>query len=287
MHSSIEINSKEGIGEESKQAFHEYEENQKERNIKIHKIIIAFFSLVNIMLFLFVVLYKYQISKLKTSEIATQNELTHVKNETEKNYKKIIHYAININAFNRPDSVFFSMILKSMKDIDVLKSFLIQKERVHFGMLYQSSFDGDLKDKIVELCDNYANLLFLIQTRQDVRFGGYVNVKEVAFNNSEIESDVRITDNDAFLFSLDKKQKYQVKNGNNAFFLLKDGVLKFGEEDLVIGNNYLYGKNSLSRFPKDYLGGDQAIFSGFNSLIDEEDEMFEISEIEIFTIFIY
>ena len=35
MHSSIEINSKDGIGEESKQAFHEYEQNQKERNIKM------------------------------------------------------------------------------------------------------------------------------------------------------------------------------------------------------------------------------------------------------------
>ena len=285
MHSSIEINSKDGIGEESKQAFHEYEQNQKERNIKMHKIIIAFISLINIILFLFVILYKYQISKLRTSSIATQNELTRVKNETEKTFKKTIHNILNINAFYNSDSIFFSMVLKSMNDIDVLKEFLIQKENVHFAMLYQS-FDGDLKDRIIEFCDNYENLLILIQTRQDARFGGYINVKDVTFNKAEIESDVRIIDNDAFLFSLDKKQKYQVKNGNNAFFILKDGIFKFGEEDLVIGNDYLIGKNSYSRFPKDYMGEDKTS-SGINPLIDGEDEMFEISEIEIYTIFVY
>ena len=69
------INSRERLSEESRKAFQEFQKNQKECTLKAHKILIAFFALVNIILFLFIILYKYQVSSLQNSIEETHKEI--------------------------------------------------------------------------------------------------------------------------------------------------------------------------------------------------------------------
>ena len=94
-----------------------------------------------------------------------------------------------------------------------------------------------------------------------------------------------IGDDNAFMFSFDNQKRYPVRKGENAFTLLKDGVFKFGNDDLVVVKNYMDEK-SICKFPMDYESG-KYNNTNLNLLTGEEKNTFEISEIEIFTIFKY
>ena len=119
------INTREQLSEESRKAFQEFQKNQKECTLKAHKILIAFFALVNIILFLFIILYKFQVSSLQNSISSTQQEISVIKKETNSQYEKATHKIININAlFNFFDTKFFSLTIKNIDEVNMLKDFL-------------------------------------------------------------------------------------------------------------------------------------------------------------------
>ena len=74
-------------------------------------------------------------------------------------------------------------------------------------LLFNSTYHGDKADTFHNKCDNKNNLLFLIKTKKQLRFGGFISV---LINGK----DKLIQDNDAFCFSLtlnkiyNKIQKY-------------------------------------------------------------------------------
>ena len=280
------INTREQLSEESRKAFQEFQKNQKDCTLKAHKILIAFFALVNIILFLFIILYKFQVSSLQNSISSTQQEISVIKKETDSQYEKATHKIININAlFNFFDTKFFSLTIKNIDEVNMLKdflSFLGDKDHLHLTMLYQT-YQGDLYETINELASTYENLLIVVQTRRDVRFGGFITFGSGVYGNKT--KDYVISDDNAFMFSFDNQKKYPVIKGENAFTLLKDGVFKFGNDDLVVVKNYTDEK-SMSKFPMNYESG-KYNNTNTNILTGEEKETFEINAIEIFTIFQY
>ena len=281
------IISRERLSEESRKAFQEFQKNQKECTLKAHKILIAFFALVNIILFLFIILYKYQVSSLQNSIEETHKEISIIKNETDTQYEKTTHKIININAlFNFEDTKYFCLTIKNLNEVDMIKDFISSslgdKDKLHLAMIYQS-YQSDLYETINTLASSYQNMLIIIQTRRDVRFGGFIQFGNGVYGNKT--KDYVVSDDNAFMFSIDNQKKYPARKGENAFTLLKDDIFKFGNDDLVVVKNYLEEK-SLSKFPMNYESG-KYNNTNTNILTGEDKDTFEINELEIFTIFKY
>lgn len=281
------INSRERLSEESRKAFQEFQQSQKECTLKAHKILIAFFALVNIILFLFIILYKFQVSSLQNSIEETQKEISIIKKETDSQYEKTTHKIININAlFNFDDTKYFCLTIKNLNEIDMIKDFLSSslgdKDKLHLAMIYQS-YQSDLYETINTLASSYQNMLIIIQTRRDVRFGGFIQFGNGVYENKT--KDYVVSDDSAFMFSIDNQKRYPVQKGENAFTLLKDDIFKFGNDDLIVVKNYLEEK-SMSKFPMNYESG-KYNNTNTNILTGEDKDTFEISELEIFTIFKY
>ena len=67
-----------------------------------------------------------------------------------------------------------------------------------------------------------------------------------------------IVDKNAFLFNIDKKEKFMIKDEKKSFVYYdtknrKEIIFEFGDLDLVINEEWDKGKKNLSKFPKNYI----------------------------------
>ena len=197
--------------------------------------------------------YKYIIIKQKEDNTNLIEENSNIKqrlNILEKENKKIkekfnecITY-INLiknknNEKNNNEIVNNNMINSSIMDIgefDMIKiaiSERMKKEIKKIKKLYQATINGaDAFDFHVR-CDNVPNTLILIKSEGNRRFGG--------FTSECWESNLKSKyDKNAFLFSLDKKKIYNVKNDNYSICCYTSSGPCFGK-----GNTIRIGKNIL------------------------------------------
>ena len=105
-----------------------------------------------------------------------------------------------------------SKILQSNED-KLIISFFNKTENITFNLLYRASEDGDNSKVYHNKCDNTGPNLTLIQTKDGYRFGGYSSV------NIQSLSGVPVKDDNAFVFSLDKKRKYIPKDSSGALHM--------------------------------------------------------------------
>ena len=98
------------------------------------------------------------------------------------------------------------------------------------NLLLNSNKDGDTKEAFHRLCDGKCPTIGIIETTKGHKFGGYTTK---TWNGNQNESNC-ISDNYAFIFSLDNKKKYNVINSNKAIGTGNGWLLFFG-----------YGENSI------------------------------------------
>ena len=94
--------------------------------------------------------------------------------------------------------------LKSVEQFLNLKNF-------QFTLLYRGTRDGDDSQTFHKLCDNYRNILVLVETTKNRKFGGFCSI------GYKSEGDGK-KDNSAFIFSLDKLKIYNVIKDEQAVF---------------------------------------------------------------------
>ena len=126
-----------------------------------------------------------------------------------------------------------------------------------FNLLFRGTRDGD--DSIIfhQLCDNKRNILVLLETTKNRKFGGFCSIGYKSSGDSQ-------KDNSAFIFSLDKLKIYNVINNNTAVYWSSSYGAMFGGSITVVVNKffskdcYANSKNAYYQIPEsyDYNGGE-------------------------------
>ena len=107
------------------------------------------------------------------------------------------------------------LIEKEMKKFELLKDIpllLRQSEiNISFELIYNPTNKNETSENFHKICDGKKNVLVLIKTTDNTRFGGFTSV---GFNSTSVNT----KDDKAFLFSLDKNKIYNIKKGSNAIY---------------------------------------------------------------------
>ena len=125
-----------------------------------------------------------------------------------------------------------SNIIKQKTEIDFIIKRLVNFQPSSFSLLYQGTKDSDDIRIFHEKCDKFKNVIVIILTNKGRKFGGFTSK---GFDSSGLAK----KDNEAFLFSIDRKKIYNFKQGQNAIFCNKNCGPIFCAKSQGIYNIYI------------------------------------------------
>ena len=203
----------------------------------------------------------------------------------ELNIKKQNEIIINLNNeikelknIKKKDSLKNSLIVKS-DEIDIIKNWISPKKNIYFKLLYQATKDGDKISQMQEKINNKGENIIFCYIENGCRYGGYTSLSWDTYSN--IKNDTK-----AFLFSLDKKEKYNNNNnGLKAITCLDSWWFCFTEAiSLPLNKNYGYDgflKNNL-----DWANPNKINYKNINKGTDLTNglERFRYKEVEVYQI---
>lgn len=235
-----------------------------------------------------------QISILSTkvqrleSEKASHNQIKETNQRIEKlsiKLNRINNVNINPNTdelyLNRVKAVLSNDILLNTKEeIELLRQFInpLNNAEINLSLLYKATLDTGLSTSksFHEKCDDHSPTLTLIKTTEGIRFGGYT------YQTWNANSENCKTDEYAFLFNLDYRKKYPIKDKDaTAIYCHNDYGPSFGSGfDICIPDNFLKENinGTYSKFPCSYGIGaskNELTMRNFN---------FSISELEVYQV---
>ena len=177
--------------------------------------------------------YKNKSEELKN----VKNELKYIKFENNyiKNRLKTIEENIKNNpVIERKDEgnknyydLNKSVILKNDEEKSKLKEWISINGKINkINFLYRATEDGDTSKIFFDKCGNKGPTISLIKTKKGRRFGGFSKIEW-----KDDYGNIRLKDNNAFLFSLDNMKKYNILKPEVAIGCYPNG------DCLVYGNN--------------------------------------------------
>ena len=157
-----------------------------------------------------------EIFELKKTIAKKDEEIKALNEKFDKLNKKMEILENKMNSFelskNIPSQLGQSEIIKGKNNIDLIINRLIKDfPNISFELIYKPTNNNETGEDFHKICDGKENVLVLIKTTDNTRFGGFTSV---GFNSSSGFT----KDDKAFLFSLDKNKIYEVKKGCNAIF---------------------------------------------------------------------
>ena len=160
------------------------------------------------------------------------------------------------------DYEFIINYLRNELNLDIIKVIKI----------FRASEDGDKAQKFHTLCDNTTNIIILIRTKEKKKFGGF---SSKGFNSNNRS----IIDNSAFIFTLDKKQIYRVKENNDSIFCYENYGPSF-TQGFSVPDKFL--SNISYTFPKDLNFTTKEDYE-----INNGNKYFQIEELEVLELLIH
>jgi hypothetical protein len=113
-----------------------------------------------------------------------------------------------------------------------------EKKPNKIKLLLDSKRDGDLTSTFYDKCSGKYPTVVLVKTTKGHRFGGYSSISWKNLNGSFF------SDKNNFIFSLDKKKKYNILNPENAI-QTSSSYFAFGRgSDFLVGNNCTSNSNN-------------------------------------------
>ena len=98
-----------------------------------------------------------------------------------------------------------SKILNNKDEVIMISNWIKPNSKIKFNLLYQISRDGDNISTFYNKVKDKCPTLIIVKSKSGYKFGGYTtNTWELTNNYKKDEL--------AFLFSLNKKKKYNIKN---------------------------------------------------------------------------
>ena len=115
-------------------------------------------------------------------------------------------------------------------EIDLFMNWF-DKKPTKIKLLLDSKIDGDSTQTFYNKCSNKFPTVVFVKTTKGRRFGGYCSIGWEKTNGS-FKKDIN-----NFIFSLDKKKKYKIKNPDTAIETNSDYFAFGGGSDFLINNN--------------------------------------------------
>ena len=171
-----------------------------------------------------------------------------------------------------------SDIFHSKDEVLLVTKFLNSDYKISYQLLYKGSQNNFDAAKFHINYDEYVPTLILIETFNNFRFGGFSD-KIWKGNNVYKES------KNCFLFSLNFKEKYNIKESDKMFavYCKQDEFFGFGKDVRIINQCNKY--KNVCNFPVNYEGtkNNNLINKGINPLIGNY-KNFGVKEIEVFLV---
>lgn len=216
-----------------------------------------------------------EIIHLKEELKNKDKEIINIKDELEKIKKEILKEKISFkNFFND------STIIKKNEEKSNLISWISEKGKIKdIKILYRATRDGDNYKSFYNKCSNKGPTLSLIKTKSGRRFGG--------FSLAEWSDKIgikRLKDNNAFLYSLDNMEKYNILKPELAICCYSDhsSFLTYGNNADSCGiyfyDYFLQNKNgNENQKSRVYNVTSDYCLSGENTFNVEEVEVFSVT----------
>ena len=151
-----------------------------------------------------------KINELTNIILELKNKINELEN-TVSNQQKEINILKEKTNFIPIDELNQSKILEG-EDYSFINSLF--SDKCSFNLLYRATRDGSYPKDYHKKCDNQGPTLTLIKTDNNRKFGGYVS-KDREYGTAK---EVYVKDKNAFIFSINKKTKYNIKDGNTDAF---------------------------------------------------------------------
>ena len=280
---------KENINEESIKLMKEFRQKQIQTNIKLHIIFLIAIVLVNIGLIFFIILYKAKISEIKTRTSNNSNSIRSNKDTINTIGSEIDHKMVNILAKSYNGLYHFSFIFDTKEEVDTIKKYLIDfykdanrnliMDKINLNIIYQGIIDGDSFPILKERINSNTCPFFFVKTNNNKRFGFYI--EDFLFldkKNKHISKD-----NKCFLISFQKEGLFKCIGDRNKLEIIKDddGMIKIGDGDIIIKNNYLQYNRGIINFP--FKSFDISTIN--TNVFTEMDGEFQIINLEVFSVY--
>ena len=265
---------------ESIRSLKEYNKKRVESNIKIHKIFLSMIIIVNIILVIFIIIYKLKISSIKSKSDINSLTLKEKVDFITSVHGSIMYKLTNIFAIsmNTYGNIHFSMIFENSDEVNFVKEILSinkVKEKASLLLIYQDKADSDDSEILLHIIKNFSKTLILILTKNGEKFGFFFEDK-IYPENGYFESD----SNRCFIFSIGKKEKYNCSPKDVMLKIDYEILFNIGNGDIEIDHDFMtYGGNINFPFKSfDIAETKDSIFRKLNG-------HFEIQEMEIYAIY--
>ena len=197
-----------------------------------------------------------------------KNENMELKNENVELKKEINELKLKIQEINeiikpiqeeklRIEKNFLeSKIISENDEKELILKWINPKSNIKLTLLFQSSRDGDRTSTFYNKVSNKSSILIIIKSNYGYRFGGYTTLNFQNTNNYK-------QDEKAFIFSIDKKKKYNITQAQYAIYTDSNYFAFGGGNDICI-NDQFKTSNSGCSFPHSYSGGEKNEINGGN-----------------------
>lgn len=215
-----------------------------------------------------------EIEETKTKEESTQekvkSEEINIINEEKK--KKTPKKIINVEKlFNE------SKIIINEEDKKNLVDWISSKGDIsEIKLIYRATENGDDSESFFKKCSNMGPTISLIKTKDKRRFGGFSKAEW-----TDQRGRIKLRDENAFLFSLDNKKKYNVIKPDIAISCYPEAYT------LVYGNkDDRYGVRLFSHFlsKKNYENLSSGVYDVPSDKCLSGSNKFEIEDVEVFQV---
>ena len=150
-----------------------------------------------------------------------------------------------------------SKIISENDEKELILKWINPKSNIKLTLLFQSSRDGDKLSTFYNKVSNKSSILIIIKSNYGYRFGGYTTLNFQNTNNYK-------QNEKAFIFSIDKKKKYNNTKAQSAIYTCNSCFAFGGGHDIYIYDQFKTSNSGCS-FPNSYSGGEINEFNGGNS----------------------
>ena len=151
-----------------------------------------------------------------------------------------------------------SKIISENDEKELILKWINPKSNIKLTLLFQSSRDGDRTSIFYNKVSNKSSILIIIKSNYGYRFGGYTTLNFQNTNGNYKK------DEKAFIFSIDKKKKYNNTKAQYAIYTNSSCFAFGGGNDFYINDQFKTNSNYCG-FPCSYSGGEQNEFNGGNN----------------------
>lgn len=209
-------------------------------------------------------------NNLQTQVVRQRNsaeEINALYDQVEVNYKSLYNLDKQLNID----------IVKDLSELSTLSSFITENDKGEVDVHYTVCFKGTQHGQNVEIfrseCSGISPLIFLVETTDGYRFGGYTALDF----GKEATGGFRY-DSEAFLFSFDTMKKYKVTRPENAIGDVKGLLPYFGNNDIFFNKDFMTTDKNIANNPTSYEMDDNAPSDYF---LNGGVKRFRVKEIEV------